>query len=122
MTYADFNHVDPKHAVIDGRLINWARWAVTNTRSFVQPCFRLYRSEEHWDEERMQKPDPIDPIDAMKMEKGVRSLPEKHATSIRWCYIDRTKPVRLCRALGVNQLGLADLIWQGRVMLLNRRV
>lgn len=120
--YVDFNTVDPKHHAIDERARNWAAWCVTNSRSSVQPCFRLYRSDEHWDHSQdQQRPLPIDPIDAQKIEKAVSKLPDKHRTAIRWCYIIRSQPIRMCKLLGVSRRGLADLIWESRVMLLNRR-
>lgn len=119
--YVDFNHVDQKHAEIHKRLENWARWCVTNTRGFVSPIFRLYRATEVWDHEQGQLlPPPIDPMDAQRMEKAVSKLPEKHRDAIRWCYIVRAQPVRMCRALGVSKAGLVDMIHEGRTMLVNR--
>lgn len=119
--YVDFSEIAPQHREIDERCANWARWAVTNTRTMVLPMFRLYRSDEHWDEERAQKPTPIDPIDAQRIEKAVSKLPDKHRTAIRWCYIVRNQPLKMCKALGVSRRGLAYLVWESRVMLLNRR-
>lgn len=123
MTYVDFNHVDEKHRAIDGRLVNWARWCVTNHRSFIQPMFRLYRSAEVWDHEKnQQKPQPIDPMDAQRIEKAVSVLPDGHRLAIRWCYIVRCRTVQVCKAIGVSRDGLVGLIAEGRQMLVNRRV
>ena len=121
--YVDFNHVAEKHRAIDGRLINWSRWAVVHGARFIQPCFRGYRSDESFDDvHAQQKPLPIDPSDALKIERAVVMLPESHKLATVWFYRIKTQPMRACKALGVSRAGLAELIGDSRQMLLNRGV
>ena len=57
------------------------------------------------------------------MEKAVAMLPEKHASAIRWHYVYATRgmqPGKVCRLLGVSASGLAELVTDGRTMLVNR--
>lgn len=121
--YVDFNHVAEKHRAIDGRLINWSRWAVVHGARFVQPCFRNYRANENLDDvQGQQKPLPIDPSDALKIERAVVMLPESHKLATVWFYRIKTQPMRACKALGVSRAGLAELIGDSRQILLNRNV
>jgi hypothetical protein len=39
---------------------------------------------------------------------------------VRWAYVFRAHPRRMCRLLAVTEAGLADLIDVGRQMLINR--
>ena len=119
--YANLDEVKQEHRAIDARLANWSRWAVVHGSRFIQPCFRGYRSDESFDDvHAQQRPLPIDASDALKIEKAVVQLPEKHKLSLVWFYRIRCKPVKACKALGVTRLGLAGLIHDARAMLINR--
>ena len=121
--YANLDEVKQEHRAIDRRLANWAAWCVVHGSRFIQPCFRGYRSDESFDDvHAQQRPLPIDPTDALKIEKAVVALPEKHKLSLVWFYRVKCQPVKACKVLGVTRLGLAGLIHDARAMLLNRKV
>lgn len=123
MRYVDFSSVEPKHREIDGRLVNWSRWATVHARGFVQPMFKMYRPD-NFDDDRgsydFDRPAPIDSADALLIEKAVCKLPEGHKLATVWFYRVRVQPVRACKALGVSRGGLAQLIRDSRQMLVNR--
>lgn len=85
--------------------------------------FKFYRAD-NFDDERgahaIDRPPPIDPSDALKIEKAVVQLPEKHKLATVWFYRIKCQPVKACKALGVSRLGLAGLIHDARAMLVNR--
>jgi DNA-directed RNA polymerase specialized sigma24 family protein len=114
----DFFAVEPKHLKMDERLRNWARWAHSPQWGRVQPMFRLYRADDHW--EGQEPSIKVDTLDAQAMQKAVTKLPEKHRAAIGWNYVKRNNPKRQAQLLGVNLQGLADLITTGRQMLINR--
>lgn len=114
----DFNHVDEKHAAVHQRLEEWAIWVRPRGSSWVQPMFRQFRSAETWvaPEARIT----VDPLIAQATEKAVTALPADHRSSIQWCYVFRTNPRKACQLIGVSPAGLAELIRDGRQMLINR--
>jgi DNA-directed RNA polymerase specialized sigma24 family protein len=114
----DFFQVEAKHIKIHERLVNWARWAHSPQWGRVQPMFRLYRPDEHW--EGQSPISSVDTLDAAKIQKAVSKLPEKHRSAIGWNYVKRNNPKRAAQELGVNVQGLAQLIADGRQMLINR--
>lgn len=114
----DFFAIEPRHMAIHIRLENWARWAHSPQWGRVQPMFRLYRPDDHWEGQSASV--PVDTLDAAKMQKGVTALPEKNRAAIGWNYVKRNNPKRQAQLLGVNLQGLADLITTGRQMLINR--
>lgn len=116
----DFFAVQPAHVKIHERLCNWARWCHSPQWGRVQPMFRLYRPDEHW--EGATPSTPVDTLDAAKIQKLMPGLPEKHRAAIGWSYIKRTNPKRAAQQLGVNLYGLAELVKDGRQMLINRGV
>lgn len=118
----DFFAVDPKHYKIDERLRNWAAWAHSPQWGRVQPMFRGYRSDMHW--EGLEPKFKVDSLDAQKMQKGIGQLPEPHRKAIGWAYITKSNPRAAIKRLnlGVNLEGLARLVHDGRVMLVNRGV
>lgn len=116
----DFFAVEPKHYKIHERLTNWARWCHSPQWGRVQPMFRLYRPDDHW--EGAEPSNPVDGPDATKIQKAMAHLPERHRSALAWCYIKRSNPKRAAQQLGVNMPGLADLVSNGRQMLINRDV
>lgn len=116
----DFFAVDPKHIKMHERLVNWSKWAHSPQWGRVQPMFRLYRPDDHW--EGQEPSTPVDTIDATKIQKAMAHMPEKHRSALGWNYIKRNNPKRQAQALGVNLQGLADLVRDGRQMLMNRGV
>jgi DNA-directed RNA polymerase specialized sigma24 family protein len=120
MRSVDFNHVEEKHAEIHRRLEEWAIWVKPRSASWVQPMFRQFRSADVW-----VAPEArgfVDAIAAQAVEKAVTALPDAHRSAVQWCYVFRTGPLKMCRALGVNREGLAMLVRDGRQMLVNRGV
>jgi DNA-directed RNA polymerase specialized sigma24 family protein len=116
----DFFLVEPKHVKMHERLVNWARWAHSPQWGRVQPMFRLYRPAEHWEGQPVSN--PVDSLDAAKIQKAVAKLPDKHRSAIGWNYVKRNNPKRAAQSLGVSLQGLAELVSDGRQMLMNRGV
>lgn len=115
----DFSTVPEAHRPIDARLVNWARWSNSKAHSNTSPMFRLYRTPEHWGSE--QAANPVDSIDAQKMQKAVSALPGRHRLALSWCYIKRNNPRSAAQMLGVSLADLLHLINDARQMLINRR-
>ena len=115
----DFTHVAAHHRQIDERLTNWARWVIPRPTSWIAPMWRGFKSSEIWATDPSVSI-PIDSLDAQAVEKQVSALPEKNRDAIRWAYVFRGHPSKMCRELGVTRDALADLIYTGRSMLINR--
>lgn len=118
----DFHEVRPQHIKVHESLLNWARYVDGGRRQSwgIQPMFKHYRSTDVWVDLTPQI--PIDRLAGSAMEKAVSFLPESHKLAIRWSYVySRWVPVfRVCRALGVRQDTLNELVHDGRSMLKNR--
>lgn len=114
----DFAYVEEKHRAIHERLEEWAIWVKPRRHSSIHPMFRQYRSPPSWvqTETRMS----IDPLMAQATEKAVTALPNYHRAAVQWCYVFRSNPRKVCKALGVSHEGLGLLIRDGRQMLINR--
>jgi DNA-directed RNA polymerase specialized sigma24 family protein len=116
----DFHLVADRHLAIHARLLNWARWCNNRPGSAVAPMFRAYRSTDVWAQPTASE--PVDSMDAAKIEKAVTALPEKHRAATQWHYVrGHISPVRAARALAVSLAGLAELVHDGRAMMVNRR-
>ena len=116
----DFHLVADKHLAIHARLLNWARWCNNRTGNPVAPMFQAYRSTEVWAEPTASE--PVDSLDAAKVEKAVTALPEKHRAATQWHYVrGHISPIRAARTLAVSLSGLAELVNDARTMLVNRR-
>lgn len=63
----------------------------------------------------------LNTLDGMEVEKAVRELPEKTRHAIRWHYVYRTSPAQAIRYLGCTYERLAEMVHNGRDMLVNRR-
>lgn len=116
----DLHAVSPIHYVIHGRLENWARYIRDSmSRGTGQPMFRHYKPYLVAREPAgYEEPDSLD---AMKVEKGVAALPNKHAYAVRWCYVFPWRNEhRVCRVLAVQPAKLHELIGEGRSILKNR--
>lgn len=102
---------------MDERLINWARY-VRDRQGHISmhPMFRGFKSTE-W---AVEPSIPVDQLDGHKIEKAISALPEKERWAVRWAYVYRYNPSRMCRLLGVTAMGLGKLIEVGRQMLINR--
>lgn len=114
----DFFEVKPRHEAVDRRLHNWGLWVHGSRRSFVQPMFRYYRSDDVWEPPQI-KP-VVDQSDAIKMEKAVIALPELHRHATQWCYVIKCTPIKACREYAVTPARLGELVHEARAMLVNR--
>lgn len=114
----DFCSIEPRHMAIHLRLENWGRWANSRAHYPVQPMFRLYRSDEHWEGASMSA--MVDQLDAQHIQKAVVQIPENHRHSLNWFYIFSGPPAKIARKLGVSTRGLADILHEARIMVTNR--
>lgn len=118
--YIDFHEVKPEHHAIHERLNNWRRWVRDSGRSWTaHPMWRHLKEKE----EREQGGGAalaVDTLDGHLIEKLVSALPEKHRHAIRWCYVFKGNPLGAARAAAISKERLAELIREGRTMLVNR--
>lgn len=115
----DFHHVDETHKAIDDKLRNWAAWVEVRIPSWTSPIWKLGRSQaRQWHAPELRP--ECDILDAMKMEKAVFALPEKHRNAIRWCYVYKYGEDRFRKKEGHTREGLAQILHQARQMLENR--
>lgn len=117
----DFHHVEEHHKDMDKRLHNWSRWVKPRAPSWVSPMFRMYRSNA-WQYHKPEHRESCDMVDAMKLEKAVSKLPEKHREAIRWSYVFPVAPFKMQKSLGVTEQGLYDLKRSAVQMLINSGV
>ena len=117
----DFHAVEQHQRGIDARLANWARWCKGSTATMTSPMFRMtpppprVRADMHY-----QMADQVDRMDAQKIAKAVAALPQSNRSALSWHYVKPVSPKRACQALGVGMEGLAQLVRDGRQMLINR--
>ena len=122
--YVDFGHVEEQHLAIDARLANWARWSHNREHRGASPMFLLYRATEA-NQTRglvLETLNPLDAIDAQRVQNGVSALPTPHRLALSWSYIKRSNPRALAQELGHSLAGLARLVRDARQMLVNRGV
>src|SRR5512146_2435930 len=117
-SYVDFHEVRPEHAEVHARLENWARWCRNRPGLSVHPMFRGAKSGQDW--EPVTVTTRVDTLDAQRIEKAVAGLPHRQQVALRWCYVFRTAPRKMAAGLGESLAGLADLVHEGRQMLVNR--
>lgn len=123
----DYFLVEPKHEAIHTRLENWARWCATRQHGWMSsPMFRLARSNSRqWHAPEIRP--MLNLIDAQALEKAVGALPDANKAAVRWSYVFRSKPIKVCRFLGLmvgdkaDHEALMSLVRDGRQMLINRR-
>jgi hypothetical protein len=118
----DFHAVEEKHGLIHSRLENWARWCNGVGHAAASPMFRLYRSSDARNADRIAFGGaPVDKMDAAKIAKAVTALPEQHRAAINWSYVKPVNPRRAASSIGTSIEGLHNLVRNGRQMLINRR-
>jgi hypothetical protein len=123
--YVDFAAVPPSQWSMHDRLENWARWCRGSQRQVGgcgSPMFELYRSTEAKRKYGEETSVPVDNKDATRLAVGVAALPDKHRRALHWCYLHPRSPGGQAYELGVDKAGLAQLVRDGRQMLINRRV
>ena len=119
--HIDFHLVPAHQLAVDARLRNWGVWCNSKAVASSSPMFRLAaptlnaRREIH-----AYGGNTVDRADALKIARAVAALPEKHAAALNWCYVKPVSPRRACESIGATMAGLAQLLVDGRQMLLNR--
>ena len=117
--YVDYSRVAPEHAAIHEVLCNWARWCRDD-----RPRWAMHPMWRHLvEKEQRENPEVFVPVNAMAghaMEKTVFLLPDKHRFAIRWWYVFRGNPAAASRQVAVSKERLAQLVNEGRSMLVTR--
>jgi hypothetical protein len=115
------NRVQPRHAAINLRLEQWARWSrVGPPRGAVTPMFRQYRSTHQYDDEPYIA-QPVNTQECIACQFAVSTLPARIRTAINWHYARPWIPVSVVRReLGVTREGLLTFLDNGRDMVTNR--
>lgn len=119
--HVDFASVPPSQWKMHDRLENWARWARGSDKQSgvaATPMFSLYRSSEAKRAHGSETSIPVDIADAMRVAKAVGHLPPKKRKAIHWHYLHPRNPVGAARELDVTMQELADLVRDGRTMLI----
>jgi len=113
----DFYRVPVSQEAMHARLENWARYVRVRHPSRPAPMWRFMRSSARmW-----YAPEPVTIVDARDgdaIECAVRRLPSYHAQALRWAYVFRGPPARIARRLGVSYPTLAQLVIDGRELLI----
>jgi len=121
-TGIDFHAVEDRHAEIHRRLTNWATWCNGSSGGATSPMFRLYRTPARArGAEHTWSSIAVDGMDAQRIAKAVGHLPEPHRRALHWSYIKPINPRRAASEQGTTLAGLAQLVRDGRTMLVNRR-
>ncbi|VTU37081.1 hypothetical protein [Variovorax sp. PBL-E5] len=115
-------HVVPWHQRdIDDRLRNWAAWCNGSSAPSSAPMFRMAppptRARAAYGSLTVP---PVDRADAVKIASAVTALPGRNSAAIHWAYCKPVSPNKACRAIGTSMEGLAQLLHDGRQMLINR--
>lgn len=115
----DLNHIEQRHAAIDTRLVQWARWVrVRPSGGATAPMFRMYQSKARQWETEPHIHIELNEQECLQIEKTVATLPEGHRTALRWYYAFPWVPMSAVRTeLGVSREGLADMLHAARDML-----
>lgn len=117
----DFHHVPEAHRAIDARLENWSRYVAVKLPGWVSPIWKLGKSNgRQWHAPEFRP--ACDVLDGHAIEQAVANLPKLHAATLRWAYVYRGGEIPFRRKHGLTREGLAQLLHDGRCMLINRRV
>lgn len=119
--FVDVFHVERHHEAIHARLLNWAAWVSVRPHYATSPMFQalgVRSNSRQWHAPDIR--DTVDTLDALKLEKTMRHLPEKNRAALQWHYLyPFILPWRACRFLGVSQEGLRKLVVNARQMVDN---
>lgn len=120
--HIDFHQVEPHQRAIDARLHNWSKWCNGSYVPLTSPMFRMVPPPPRVRADAYQSAAaPVDKMDAAKVAKAVAGLPERHRSAINWHYIKPVSPRRACETIGCGMEELAQLVRDGRQMLINRK-
>lgn len=120
-----FASVPPSQWGIHDRLVNWSRWARGGSGESARmeaasPMFNLFRSSEAKRAYGEETVVPVDQGDALKIAKAVGHLPPQKRKAIHWYYLEGGRhPSGQAKAMNIEVQRLADLVRDGRAMLLD---
>ena len=114
----DFHYIPDAQAAIHERLLNWAKWVNGSGHPASSPMFAAYRSTEVWAAPEASQ--PVDTIDAQRVERAVCSLGLTERVAIRWHYVKPVGSHRVARDLGITKAGLAQAVIDARETLRSR--
>jgi hypothetical protein len=116
--YIDFGRVEDE--AMHMRLVNWARYVRDHPNMWpVQPMFRHVKTSRQWDISPHIKIE-VDQIDGLRVEKIIRTLPDKNRDALRWYYVYSSITVlKMRKYLGLTNEGLNKAVCDGRTMLKN---
>jgi hypothetical protein len=120
----DFHSVPAHQDRMHARLENWGRWSSPPQTPDVAPGFDRARSDEierETSEARDIRP-PVDVRDAIKVQAAMHFMPTKHRQALAWYYVTPCTPIKACRLIGCTPVVLAELVDDGRNILMNRGV
>lgn len=118
----DFHCVEQHQREIDLRLLNWGKWCNGTGAPSMSPMFRLVPPSPRVRGDLNIHGSNVDTADAAMVAKGVIALPDKHRAAVNWAYVKPVSPRRACQAIGCSMEVLAQLLRDGRQMLINRNV
>jgi len=78
--------------------------------------FRWAKPPQHW--HAVEISEVTDPIAAIRIEKAIHKLPSDNQVAVRWSYVFQGPPRRVANSLGVTHQALADMVHDGRSMLI----
>lgn len=114
----DYWHVEDHQIPVHKRLVNWASWVRPRPPWWQHPMWRWSRSNaRQWHQPVLR--DPIDSLDAVKVEKTIAALPMPNKQALRWCYVFCSSPHKIRRQLGLSESALQKLLRDSRQMLVN---
>jgi hypothetical protein len=128
--YVDFAAVPPSQWKMHDRLENWARWCrgasgESARAGDASPMFSLYRSGESQQRRYGEETSvPIDKDDALKIHFAIvhPTFHPKCRKALQWSYLRPRDPKHEAWKLGVSLQGLANLVAQGRQLLIESGV
>jgi DNA-directed RNA polymerase specialized sigma24 family protein len=118
----DFHAVEPHQRAIDARLKNWAQWLRGGNAPACSPMFRLAPPPPRVRRDMLADAEPLNRPDAVKVAVAVQALPTRHRAAVNWAYVKPVSPAKACRSIGATMEELAQLLRDGRQMLINRDV
>ncbi len=63
----------------------------------------------------------VDVIDAEKLQKAFKRLPQVLRLVLLWCYVKRTQPARICKEINVGMERLSTLLHTARAELVDAK-
>lgn len=110
----DFCAIDIEHRAVCEELDNWARWArPSRLKQRVAPMFEMYKPRIPPGADGSSEAVvaiPIDILAAEEMERKIVSLPRLHIVAVKWFWITRCSPSKICREHRISPESLNALL------------